>query len=159
MSTQTDTPEDAARGRWSTTPQRIALIATITVAVVSVPTAGITWWLAPEAADAVNEEPEEGEILTLEPMTVGLSGGAGHARVGVGLVLADGVDPDDLEARLPLMKDAALERVAGLGRSELSSPEGMSRLRSELASDAAAIFDGDDEPVVVRAILTELVVQ
>lgn len=146
-----------APGRWSTNPRRLVLIVVATVAVIGAAVAAATWWLVPDA-DAASEETEEGELLTLEPMTIGLSG-SGHARIGVGLVLSEGADPAELEPRLPLMKDAALERVAGMSASELSSPAGMSRLRDELARDAADIFVTDGEPVVVRAFLTELVVQ
>lgn len=152
-----DTPPQRS-GRWSTTPRRLTLIVMLTVAVAAA--GGVaSWWLtSADASDAVEEEPQEGEILTLEPMTVGLSAGDRHARVGVGLVLVEGVDPAELEPRLPLLKDAALERVAGLPHGELSTPEGMRQLRAGLSTDAARIFDGD-EPVVLRAILTELVVQ
>lgn len=152
------------RGRWSTSPLRLALIAGLTLLVGGALLAGAWWWLSDgdALADDEPDEPEEGEIVELEPMTVGLSDG-GHARVGIGLVLAEGHDADDLERELPLLNDAALSRVAEFDAGDLTTPEGMDQLRERLAEDAAAIYNDDEEddaePVVLRVVLTELVVQ
>jgi len=54
--------------------------------------------------------------------------------------------------------------VAEFESEDLTSPEGMDQLRQRLAEDAADIYNGqegekDEEPVVLRVVFTELVVQ
>ena len=153
------------RGRWSTSPLRLALIVALTLLVGGGLLAAAWWWLSDgdALADEEPEEPEEGEIVELEAMTVGLADG-GHARVGIALVLAEGYDHDDISQQLPLLNDAALSRVAEFESEDLTSPEGMDQLRQRLAEDAADIYNGqegekDEEPVVLRVVFTELVVQ
>lgn len=156
-------PVDATDADAQPPPRRLGLrrAALVLAAVIGVGAAlGVAgwWWLGPADAGAEETPPAEGDVLTVEPMTVGLVDDR-HARIGFGLVLAEGVAADELEERLPLVNDAALSRVAGFEPAELSSPEGQERLKEQLTADAREVFGDADGDTVVRVILHELVVQ
>ena len=136
------------------------LIVSLSVVVVLGALGGAGWWWFDVADAAEDGPPEEGEVVTVEPMTVGLAERDEHARLGYGLVLAEGETSEALDERMPMMKDATLERVAEVGGEELGTPEGMNDLKERLAQDAREIFnDPEEDPVVLRVVLTELVVR
>jgi flagellar basal body-associated protein FliL len=137
---------------------RRTLLIVVVLAIVLTGAAAVAWFLvvAPDA-DAAEEEIEDGVILTLEPLTTttGISG-LRHARVTMAVVLADGVDPVEIEPRVALLQDALLREVATMDADQLRSTEGSDRLRAELSADAREIWD---EQTVRRVVLTELLVQ
>jgi flagellar protein FliL len=99
----------------------------------------------------------DGEIVALEPLTT--TTGAStlrHARVGLAVVLAEGVDPAVVKPKAPLLKDALLREVADMDADLLRSPEGSDRLRTQLTAEARDIWGNE---LVRRVVLTELLVQ
>lgn len=139
---------------------RMVTLCTV-AAVVLAGVAGGGWWLWSGTADAGEAaSPEEGQVAPVDSMTVGLSDSDSHARLSYGIVMAEGHEPGELDERLPLMRDATLERVAAMTGDELRTPAGMNTLKERLAEDARDIFNGSgDDPVVLRVVLTELVVR
>ena len=136
--------------------KRLLVIGVLLVVLLGGGAAGWFLLLAPDA-EAIEASPEEGTILTLEPLTTTLGqSGLRHARVGIAVVLADGVDPLPITEKQALLKDALLREVATMDADRLRSAEGSEQLRSQLSRDARAIW-GDD--VVLRVVLTELLVQ
>ncbi len=96
----------------------------------------------------------EGEVLAVETMTVNLPD-EHYAKVGFALVLDSMADAGMIEPKLPIVKDAALSILTRFDAEELSTSDGMERLRSELSEFAIEEFEGD----VLRVVLTELLVQ
>lgn len=96
----------------------------------------------------------EGDVIMVDTMTVNLPD-EHYAKVGFGLVLDSMADPATVEMKLPIIKDAALSILTGFDAEELSTKEGMERLRRELTAYATMEF----EDSVVRVVLTELLVQ
>jgi len=138
-----------------TSSRRLLVLIGVVVLVVVV-VAG--WWLFLRPA-ADEEEPPvvDGEIVALDPLTTTLGvDSPSHARVALAVVLAEGADPADVEARTPLLQDALLREVARMRADELRSAEGSDALRTRLTVDAKEIW-GDE--VVRRVVLTELLVQ
>jgi flagellar protein FliL len=114
--------------------------------------------LRPAPADAGPPPPPvEGEIVEVAQLTANLAGGELHyARVGFSVVLVEGTAAGDVQARFPLLRDAALSELAGTTPEELRGTEGVDGLRDRLSARAVELYpDGE----VIRAVLTELVVQ
>ncbi|MCC5948837.1 MAG: flagellar basal body-associated FliL family protein [Nitriliruptoraceae bacterium] len=151
MTTMTLEPEleEPTRRRWPLIAGAVLLVLLLG--------GGAAWWFLGSDADAA-EEPviEEGEILVLEAQTtsLGLSQTV-HARVGVAVVLAEGVRSDDVRPRIPLLQDALIQELSQMSAEQLRSTEGAEELRSQLTVNAQRIWD---EETVVRVVLTELVV-
>ena len=100
--------------------------------------------------------PREGEVLEVGVLTVSLPGDNPHyARVGVAVVLSEGVPAAEVEGRFPLVKDATILVVSSFTAEELRSSRGLERLRSELTREVQGIYpDGE----VLRAVLVEALV-
>lgn len=98
--------------------------------------------------------PVEGDLLAVETMTVNLPDDH-YAKVGFALVLDSMADPAMVEMKIPLIKDAALSILTGFDAQELSTKEGMERLRTELSDYASTEFPDE----VLRVVLTEMLVQ
>lgn len=96
----------------------------------------------------------EGEVVPVDTMTVNLPDDH-YAKVGFALVLDSMADPASIEPKLPIVKDAALSILTRFDAQELSTSDGMERLRDELSDFTSKEFDGD----VLRVVLTELLVQ
>lgn len=106
------------------------------------------------------DELDDGAILSAGTLTVNLADeGSRFARVAFSLVLVEGVDPLTVEGRLPLVLDAALSELAGFTADGLRSGEGQERLRTILSERAIELLNDDEERLVKRVILTDLLVQ
>jgi flagellar basal body-associated protein FliL len=101
-------------------------------------------------------EPAEGEVVEVGVLTVTLAGaGSNYARVGLAVVLAEGLGPDAVSGRLPLVKDAAISVLAGKTPDDFRTPDALARLRRQLTDIAREIYpDGE----VLRVVLTEAIV-
>lgn len=108
------------------------------------------------AAPPEEVEPAEGEVVEVGVLTVSLAGaGSNHARVGLAVVLAEGLGPDAVSGRLPLVKDAAISVLAGKTPDDFRTPDALARLRGQLTDIAREIYpDGE----VLRVVLTEAIV-
>jgi flagellar basal body-associated protein FliL len=83
-----------------------------------------------------------------------------YARVGMALVLADGVRIEDVANRLPLVRDAALSVMSGLTAAELRGTDAIEQLRLELSGRVADLYRDDDGTTpVLRVVLTDLLIQ
>lgn len=136
----------------------------ILVVVVLAAAGAIGWFaLAPRPVEAgsvaepVEPPPAEGEVVEVATMTVNLADSPGrYVRVGFALVLSEGTDPTAVEARYPLLKDAALTEIGRSSGDELLTPEGVDALRQRLSKRARDVYpDGE----ALRVVLTELIVQ
>ncbi|MGF1666973.1 MAG: flagellar basal body-associated protein FliL [Acidimicrobiia bacterium] len=101
--------------------------------------------------------PIEGEVITIETLTVNLVGEENrYARLGFAVVLDSLADAGAVESKLPLLQDAAIGVMVHYDSTTLQSVEGQEQLRQELTDASIALFpDGE----VLRAVLTELIVQ
>lgn len=115
------------------------------------------WW-AFGMANAAEKIPDvDGPIVPLEPLTTTVGeDGIHHARVSVAVVLTVRADPEEIEPRVPLLKDALLKEVSATDADTIRSAEGSDRLRARLSEQARDIWG---EEVVRRVVLTELLVQ
>jgi flagellar basal body-associated protein FliL len=129
----------------------------LAIALVLVLTLAAGWWLFLKPAEADDAPPADGEIVTLDPLTttVGVDSPS-HARVGMALVLVEGVAPEVVEPKRPLLQDALLRQLANTRGADLRSSEGSDALRKAMTAEARAIW-GED--IVRRVVLTELLVQ
>ena len=131
----------------------------VVVGVVAVLLFGIAGWLflgggGPEEPSA---EAVDGPIVALEPLTTTVGEASlQHARVTLAVVLTQAADPNVVEPRVALLKDALLREVARLDAGELRSAEGSDGLRERLSAEAQEIWG---EQVVRRVLITELLVQ
>lgn len=105
-------------------------------------------------------EEEDGAIIASGTLTVNLADpGVRFGRVSFALVLVLGVDPLTVEPKLPLILDAALSELAGFSADDLLGLDGQERLRSVLSDRAREILNSEDERIVKRVVLTDLLVQ
>ena len=105
-------------------------------------------------------EEVDGAILSAGTLTVNLTGeGTRFGRVSFSLVLVEGVDPLTIEPKLPLVLDAALTELASFSASDLLGASGQEQLRSVLSDRVRQILNVEDERVVKRIVLTDLLVQ
>ncbi|HXF73247.1 MAG TPA: flagellar basal body-associated FliL family protein [Actinomycetota bacterium] len=110
-----------------------------------------------EAGADVAQESKEGEVIEVEPLTVNLAEpGLHYARVGLGLVLAEGANAEEVTARLALLKDVLISTVASFRSRTLVTVAGQEELRRALTRVAHEVYG---EGTVLRVVLTELVVQ
>lgn len=101
--------------------------------------------------------PTEGVVADVAVLTTSLAGPSGaYVRVGLAVVLAEGVAATEVADRYPLLKDATLSAVSRHTAEELRTPTGQDTLRDELSAAARDIWpDGE----VLRVVLTEWLVQ
>lgn len=115
------------------------------------------WWAFGMANAAETIPDVDGPIVPLEPLTTTVGqDGIHHARVAVAIVLTVQADPEEIESRVPLLKDALLREVSATDADTIRSAEGSDRLRARLSEQARDIWG---EEVVRRVVLTELLVQ
>jgi flagellar protein FliL len=101
--------------------------------------------------------PIEGEVITIDTLTVNLVGEENrYARLGFAVILDSLADAGVVEAKLPLLQDAAIGVMVHYDSTTLQSVEGQEQLRQELTDASIALFP---EGEVLRAVLTELIVQ
>lgn len=108
-------------------------------------------------ADGAPAAPLEGAVVDVASLTASIGAAdPGYVRLGFAAVLAEGTDPSSVEARFPLLKDAALTELSRRSLTDLRTPEGMDQLRAALTERARRTYpDGE----VVRIVLTELLIQ
>ena len=119
----------------------------------------------PEAmasAEEVVEEIPEGEILPVPEMTLNLApspdGGELHyARIGIAVVLREGVDPVIGGTKIPIVQDVMVDTVSAMTFEELREPGALKELKAEVSQLSRDAF-GEDE-IVARVIFTSFVVQ
>lgn len=147
--TETEHAEEASPGRG----RKLLLVLGVVLLV-----AAAAWWLFLRGGgEDEPTEPEEGLVVEVAQMTVNLAGDDFHyVRFAFALVLTDGTAPAEVEARFPLLKDAALSVAQSFTETELRTPEGTDRLRAELTRRAHDVYP---EGLVLRAVLTEMLVQ
>lgn len=119
---------------------------------------GAAWYLLlSDGAEAAQEEPRDGEVVELEPLTTTTGESTmRHARVGVGVVLVEGAAPEEIDSRTALLEDELLQEVSEMSADQLRSDEGSRQLREHLSSVAIDIWGAES---VRRVVLTELLVQ
>ena len=101
-----------------------------------------------------------GEVVDVGVMTVNLADVEPRfARVGVALVLVEGVDPTAVEPKFALVKDALLTQLATYSANDILGIAGQELLRRDLTTRAREIYNVDDERVVIRVVFTDLLVQ
>lgn len=119
---------------------------------------------AEQVATASAEEEEgkpvswkDGAVLDGGSFVVNLAdeGTPRYAKVSYGIVLADGVDPDEAEERLPIVRDRIMPFLMEKTSKELSTAEGFALVRKRLTEDAHSTFQGR----ALRGLITELIVQ
>lgn len=110
-----------------------------------------------EAEPVEPAAPSEGAVVALESMTTSIGGEEpGYVRVGLALVLAEGITSEAVADRFPLVQDATLSELSEYEPDFLRTPAGIEALRVELSERARAIYpDGE----VLRVVFTELLVQ
>jgi flagellar FliL protein len=110
---------------------------------------------AKEPAKAV--EPVEGEIVEIGSLTVNLADADRHyARVGIGLVANATAHAEEVKARIPLLKDAAITAIGTHTSAELRTSAGREALRKELLEAADEVWEPH---TILQIALTELLVQ
>lgn len=119
--------------------------------------AGGGWFLFPREEAAPPAPPVDGEVVSVEELTVNIVGEPGrYAQLGFAVVLASDADPEHVTSRAPLLRDAALDVLTGFTGAELQTEDGMERLRAELTARFQELFPGGE---IRRAVLTDLIVQ
>ena len=110
-----------------------------------------------EAATSTTLAQVEGVTIDGATMTVALGGDdGGYARVSYALVLAETADTAIVGNRVQILQDRALTAILGFEATELSTIEGIDRLRDSLTTFAHEVYPGGE---VVRVVLTEVLVQ
>lgn len=111
-----------------------------------------------EAAVTTTTEAPIGTVIEGDTLTVNLadSGDPRYARVTFAVVLPNGTDSGTVGERMALLKDQAIDILAGTTSSGLLGDGGLDSLRTDLTAAALEIYpDGE----VLRVVLTEVLVQ
>lgn len=128
----------------------------VVVVLVVLLAAAAAWWflLRPSGATAepaAEPEPEKGEVLVVEPVSLNLADGH-YLRLGFSLQLtADAHEAPDPAAAL----DHAIALFSGRTVAEVSDPTTRAELRDELAEQLVEVYEGE----VMGVYLTNYVTQ
>ena len=126
----------------------------IMVLVVVLVAAGAAYWFLFRGGDAeaaVEPEPEKGEVVALESVSINLAGGH-YLKLGLALQqTADAAHAAEGSAAL----DAAIALYSGREMSELQDPTRREELKEELAHTVEELYHHE----VVDVYLTEYVMQ
>ncbi len=135
---------------------RILIPILVVLALSGAGLGGYTAAGGPTPEDESSGGVEDGDVVEVGELTVSLAGPDSHyARVGLAVVLAEGTPEEEVAAKFPLLKDAALLTIAGSSPDELRSRAGLEGLRATLTEIAHDIYpDGG----VLRVILVEAIV-
>ncbi|MEM9468515.1 MAG: flagellar basal body-associated FliL family protein [Actinomycetota bacterium] len=113
-----------------------------------------------QAAAGVEREVElvEGLIFPMEEIVVNLSDADAnrYLRVGIALVLEEGVAVEAMEPEAPRAIDAAIDYLSSQSFETLREPGSKTTIREELSTRIREAFDGE---MVVRVLLTTFVMQ
>lgn len=107
---------------------------------------------------AAEMEPVEGEILELEEMILNIGGesSSGFLRIGLALVLEEGIVSKDFEAESAIAKDVAIQYLSSLSDDQLRSADGRQQAKDDMSTLIREAY-GDEK--VVRVLFTALVMQ
>ena len=113
---------------------------------------------AAEPAEAVERVVEEGLIFPMEEIVVNLADADAnrYLRVGLALVLEEGVAVEVVEPEAPRAIDAAIDYLSDQSFETLREPGSKTRIREELSIRIREAFDDE---MVVRVLLTTFVMQ
>ena len=117
---------------------------------------------APEAegaaVDVVEEAPEEGLIFPMAEIVVNLADDteSRYLRIGMALVLEEGVTLEEIEPESPRAIDAAIDYLSDQTFAALRQPGSKTVVRDDLSARIRAAF-GDE--MVLRVLLTTFVMQ
>lgn len=107
--------------------------------------------------EVVETEPVDGEIVPVGDMTTGLAGDdPRYVRVSMSLVLSEETSSGDVEGRIPLLRDRALDVLMSTDSAALQTADGADTLRADLTAAAQQVYDDGE---VLRVVLTDLLVQ
>lgn len=116
--------------------------------------------LAEAEALAAEAEPIEGEIAQMEEMILNIEadeeGNGTFLRIGLALVLEEGVLVADFEMQDAIAKDVAVQYLSSINSESLRSAEGRQAAKDELA---VLIREAYGDEMVVRVLFTSLVMQ
>jgi flagellar FliL protein len=103
-------------------------------------------------------EPVEGEIVEMDELILNIGEGEqeGYLRIGLALVLEEGLVAKDFEAELPIAKDVAIQYLSARSPEELRSTGGKNAAKDELSALLREAYGGEK---VVRVLFTSLVMQ
>ena len=103
-------------------------------------------------------EPVEGEIHQMQEMILNIEGESGGAylRIGIALVLEEGVLVADFAAQEAIAYDVSVQYLSALQVEDLRSATGREAAKEELAEEIRAAYD---DSTVVRVLFTSLVMQ
>lgn len=148
-----ETPEEPKKGK-----KKLIIIGAVVIALAA---GGGFFFLGGDKAEAsvVEEpaEPVEGPVIEGDQMTVNLADEESrYARLTFAVVLAAEADSGAVGERMPLLKDAILDAVAGYKAADLRAPGALDDLRAAFTERAQDVYaDGS----VLRVVITELLVQ
>lgn len=110
------------------------------------------------AEEAVERVVEEGLILPLDEIVVNLADADAnrYLRVGIALVLEEGVAVEAVEPESPRAVDAAIDYLSSQSFETLREPGSKTVVREELSTQIREAFDDE---MVVRVLLTTFVMQ
>jgi len=110
-----------------------------------------------EAGPTTTTIPADGPVIEVDEMTITLAEDpVRYARLKFGVVLPEGGNSAAVGERVPVLKDAVLDVMAGYTVDDLMGPEAISSLREQLTEQALVVFpDGE----VLRVVITEVLVQ
>ena len=112
---------------------------------------------ADPAAAVVEVAPVEGETLELPEVVINLANPeTRYARVGVALVLEEGIVAKDFEAEAAIAKDVILTYISKLSYEQLREPATKELAKQEMS---ALIREAYGDAKVVRVLFTVLVMQ
>jgi len=114
-----------------------------------------------DAAKTDAEAPVPGLIATMDPLSVNLADGH-FLKVGVALVLAEGIEPAEFEkGEVAKAKDMLIDRLGGADMATLTSPEGRKALKEELTTKAKEIYTDPttEQATVLEVYFTDFVMQ
>jgi flagellar basal body-associated protein FliL len=109
-------------------------------------------------AEMAEVEPEEGEIVELEELILNIGAGddEGYLRIGLALVLEEGLAAGDFEAEVPIAEDVAVQYLSSQTPEQLRSQGGKEAAKEELSLLIREAY-GDEK--VIRVLFTSLVMQ
>lgn len=112
--------------------------------------AAAAWWFLLRPGDAADAPPEPGEVVSMEPIQVNLTGGH-YLKVGIALQLtADAHEADGSKAL-----DATIALFSGQDVARLGDPAQRAELKEKLVETLQESYHGD----VMEVYFTEFVTQ
>ncbi|PFG32243.1 flagellar basal body-associated FliL family protein [Sanguibacter antarcticus] len=133
--------------------KKLKLIVIILVAVLALAGAGWYFFLRTPSEPAAEPEPEAGEMLTVEAMSINLDDGH-YLRLGLGLQLTlDASEHGTIDEAAA--KDAAIALFSGRTVAEISDPTTRDALKAELTETLKVAYHEE----VMEVFLTDYVTQ